>query len=99
MVPCTTRQTAPWRCPSPLSSTSTSVPPPQIFDLEEEVARLRDAAAAAGADKDRLRTLQNLLDAAKRSADAANAESKELRARLKKLEATRAQGGDDFDVR
>lgn len=70
----------------------------RIFELEEEVARLREVASASGADKDRLRALQNLLDVAKRSADAANAESKELRARLKKLEAAKTQEGDEFDV-
>jgi hypothetical protein len=80
-------------CPSPSPSS------PQIFELEEEVARLREVASASGADKDRLRALQNLLDVAKRSADAANAESKELRARLKKLEAAKTQEGDEFDVR
>ncbi len=50
---------------------------------------------AAGSDKDRARELQLMVDSAKRTADAATQEAKELRARLKKL--SRARGGDSDD--
>ena len=71
----------------------------QIFELEEEVARLKQAIAESGIEKERLRSLQGMVDTAKRAAEAANAEAKELRARLKRVEAAKAHGGDDFDVR
>jgi hypothetical protein len=71
----------------------------QIFELEGEVARLKTALADAGADKQKLRAMQDAVDKAKQAMDAANAESKELRGRLKKMEAAKAHDGDEFDVR